>query len=127
MTAGGTVANLTALWAARECRGITKVVTSDRAHNSIKKAADILRLEHIVVKSNPKTHIMEASALHDVDLSDAVIVLTAGTVAVGAIDDLLCITKTYGSHAEGECGTRTKAAWIHVDGTMIALLCCLCE
>ena len=122
MTAGGTVANITALWAARECRGVKKVLVSDRAHNSIKKAADLLKLEHIVVKSNPKTHRMEASAFEGIDLKDAIIVLTAGTVQVGAIDDL-SIAKKYGSGLAGK--VQEKAAWVHVDGKGLPLLSCL--
>ncbi|NDD78216.1 MAG: aspartate aminotransferase family protein, partial [Betaproteobacteria bacterium] len=39
MTPGSTVANLTALWSARECAGITEVIASEGAHLSIAKAA----------------------------------------------------------------------------------------
>lgn len=37
MTPGSSVANLTALWAARECAGIKEVVASEAAHLSIKR------------------------------------------------------------------------------------------
>jgi L-2,4-diaminobutyrate decarboxylase len=42
---GATVANLTALWAARALRGVRRVITSNRAHLSVRKAAHILGLE----------------------------------------------------------------------------------
>ena len=45
MTPGSTLANLTALWAARDSAGVTEVVASDAAHLSIVKAAKILGLK----------------------------------------------------------------------------------
>ena len=42
MTPGSTMANLTALWSARECAGVAEVVTSGNAHLSIAKAAHLL-------------------------------------------------------------------------------------
>jgi glutamate/tyrosine decarboxylase-like PLP-dependent enzyme len=42
MTPGSTMANLTALWSARECAGVAEVVTSGNAHLSIEKAAHLL-------------------------------------------------------------------------------------
>ena len=44
MTAGSSLANLTALWSSRECAGVTEVVASEAAHLSIQKAAHILGL-----------------------------------------------------------------------------------
>lgn len=43
VTAGSTLSNLTALWAARECAGIAEVVAQD-AHPPIRKAAHLLGL-----------------------------------------------------------------------------------
>ncbi len=94
---GSTVANLTALWAAREVAGVRRVVASAHAHLSVRKAAAILGLayEHADVDA---THRLDPHALPD--LADAAIVLTAGTTATGAIDPL---------DAGG------GAAWRHVD------------
>ena len=44
MTPGSTVANLPALWAARDLKGIKRVVASDASHISIAKAAHLLGL-----------------------------------------------------------------------------------
>lgn len=94
---GATISNFTALWAAREVAGISRVICSDRAHLSIKKSADILGLKFEAVASD-EAHRLPLAPLKD--CSDAAVVLTAGTVGVGAIDPL---------------GQSTEAGWVHVD------------
>lgn len=98
MTAGSTLANLTALWAAREVKGVKRVIAADGAHLSAGKAAHILGLDFMKVGTDA-AGAMDPAALPD-DLSDTALVLTAGTTSVGAIDPLTL------------CG---KAAWTHVD------------
>ncbi len=95
---GSTLANLTALWAARDLTGARRVVCSVAAHLSIAKAARVLGLELVEVPVDDHQRLRE-DLLPD-DVSDAVVVLTAGTVATGAVDPL--------SAARG-------AAWRHVD------------
>lgn len=97
MVPGSTLANLTALWAAREVAGITRVVTSDQAHLSVSKAAHILGLSCSKVRTDRSGRI-DHSALGD--LGSACLVLTAGTTSTGAVDQLL---------------PRPDAAWVHVD------------
>lgn len=97
MVAGSTLANLTALWAAREVRGVTEVVASEAAHLSVRKAAALLGLRFRAVPVDGRQRL-QAQALGDV--RNAALVLTAGTTASGAIDPLAC----------GE-----EAAWVHVD------------
>lgn len=98
MTPGSTIANLTALWAARELRSIRSVIASDAAHLSIQKAAHLLNLELRTLPADDEGRLT-ASAL-DGDLSASALVLTAGTTSAGAIDDL---------------ALAGKAAWTHVD------------
>ena len=98
MTAGSSVANLTALWAARELRGIKTVVASSASHLSIRKAAQILGLQYVEAGVDHR-HRLDPKTLPRT-LSDACLVLTAGTTSVGAVDLL-----------DG-CGI---AAWTHVD------------
>ena len=98
MTPGSSVANLTALWAARDLRGVRKVVASSASHLSIRKAARILGLAFVEVGVDQE-HCLDRATLPG-DLSDACLVLTAGTTMVGAVDPLEC------------CG---RAAWTHVD------------
>ena len=96
MTPGSTVSNLTALWAAREVAGARRVVTSDAAHNSVRKAAHILGLDFESVPTRGGR--LDPNELGD--LSEAALVLTAGTTSTGVIDPL---------HLAG------AAAWTHVD------------
>lgn len=98
MTPGSTVANLTALWAARDCAGVTEVVTSDAAHLSVAKAAHLLGLRLIKVPVH-KNGAMVADEV-PTDLSKSALVLTAGTTSTGAIDPLQL---------------AGRAAWTHVD------------
>lgn len=95
---GSTVANLTALWAARELTGARRVICSTAAHLSIRKAAGLLGLQFVEVPVDAAQRL-RADLLDD-DLSDAIVVLVAGTVSAGAVDPL-----------DAGCG----AAWRHVD------------
>lgn len=95
---GSTVANLTALWAARELTGARRVVASAAAHVSIAKAAGILGLDLVQVPVDDRQRLRD-DLLPD-DLSNAALVLTAGTVATGALDVL---------------DAGHGAAWRHVD------------
>jgi L-2,4-diaminobutyrate decarboxylase len=89
MTPGSTVANLTAIWAARE-RGCRAVVSGAGAHLSIRKAAHLLGMEHRVID--------DWSAAGD--LTSAVAVITAGTTSSGEIESL---------------DAARNARWRHVD------------
>lgn len=100
---GATVGNLTALWAARELAGVRRVVASERAHLSIRKAADILGLRFEAVAAD-SDHRLPARSLTGLD--DAALVLTAGTVATGAVDPL----------------ARFDAPWVHVDAAWAGAL-----
>ena len=98
MTPGSTIANLTALWSARECAGIAEVIASEGAHLSIAKAAHLLGLKFLSVPIDANGS-MDAAQL-PTNLSKAALVLTAGATSTGAIDPF---------------GLAGKAAWTHVD------------
>lgn len=89
MTPGSTLANITALWAAREA-GAHTVVASSNAHLSIAKGAHLLGMQHRVVES-----WTDAGGL-----AGCVAVITAGTTSTGEIEPL---------DAAGQ------ARWRHVD------------
>ena len=92
MTGGSTLSNLTALWAAREA-GARRVVASAEAHLSVPKAAHLLGMPFEAV------HVDAVGAMVDPgDMSDAGLVLTAGTTGRGAVDPL-----------------HLRGAWTHVD------------
>ncbi|HZF79163.1 MAG TPA: pyridoxal-dependent decarboxylase, partial [Rubrivivax sp.] len=103
LTPGSTLANLTALWAARECAGVKEVLASQSAHLSVQKAAHLLGLRF---RSLPVDDVgaLRVDALGSVggssDLSRSVLVLTAGTTSTGAVDPL---------------SLAGRAAWTHVD------------
>lgn len=102
MCAGSTIANLAALWCARE-HGATRVIASADAHLSVPKAAHILGLPFAAVQVDGFGR-MDHSQLPD--LKDAAIVLTAGTTGRGSVDNL----------EDGIARARTDgAAWIHTD------------
>ncbi|MDH3683526.1 MAG: pyridoxal-dependent decarboxylase [Acidimicrobiia bacterium] len=77
LTPGSTIANLTALWAARQA-GATEIVASTSAHVSVRKAAHLLALPFRAIDDwgDPG------------DLGPAAAVLTAGTTATGEIEPL---------------------------------------
>ena len=120
MVPGSTVANLTALWAARELTGATTVVASSDSHLSIRKAASILGLGYRAVDvtadtsdqaSRPSARAMSYDDLDrcftatsdPLDPTRTVVVLTAGTTGIGAIDAL------------SVDDMATRPAWVHVD------------
>jgi L-2,4-diaminobutyrate decarboxylase len=98
MTPGSTLANLTALWSARECAGVNEVLASESAHLSVEKAAHILGLRFRTLPCDSRSALI-ADSLPD-DLSRTALVLTAGTTSTGAVDPL---------------GLVGRAAWTHVD------------
>lgn len=97
MCSGSTIANLTALWAARDVKGIEKIIASKAAHISIEKAAKILGLPYEQISTNIYGQI-DTDKIGDI--SNACLVLTAGTTATGAIDPL---------------ALTGKAKWTHID------------
>lgn len=94
---GSSVATLTALWAARELRGVRTVVASELAHLSVRKAAALLGLELVELPARREDHRMLVKRL---DTAKSAVVLSAGTVASGAVDPL---------------DAFPDAAWRHVD------------
>src|SRR5210317_413525 len=97
MCSGSTVANLTALWAARDVGKVTKIVASEDAHLSIQKSAQILGLPFECIKTDESGRI-DRSSLGD--MTDAALVLTAGTTAAGTIDPLDLVGHAGWSHID---------------------------
>lgn len=98
MVPGSTIANLTALWAARECAGVKEVVYGESAHLSVGKAAHILGLAARPLPCGPSGALVPEAVPED--LRHTALVLTAGTTSTGSVDDLSL------------CG---RAAWTHID------------
>lgn len=87
MCSGSTLANLTALWAARDAKDIKKVVASANAHLSIQKSAQILGLSFEAIPVNQKGQL-DPNKLNK--LTDACLVITAGTQRLEKLTRLNC-------------------------------------
>ncbi|HEX8241594.1 MAG TPA: aminotransferase class V-fold PLP-dependent enzyme [Allosphingosinicella sp.] len=128
LTSGGSMANLTAIVAAREARdeeGGGAVYLSSTAHHCIEKALRIAgrRTAPLRLVPTDERHRMRADRLEELlvkDRADGVrpwlIVASAGTVDAGAVDPLADIA--------GLC--ERYGAWFHVDGAYGGLFM-LCE
>jgi len=88
LTPGSTVANLTALWAAREA-GATEVIASASSHLSVRKSAHILGLPYREVAWDSPGDVSQSAA-----------VITAGATSTGEIEAL---------------DAAPAAAWRHID------------
>lgn len=98
MCSGSTLANLTALWCARES-GAKRVISSADAHISIAKSAHILGLPYTEVPVDQAGRL-DGTLLGNA--KDAALVLTAGTTGRGAIDSLKPVQTVW---------THVDAAW----------------
>jgi len=101
MCSGSTLANLTAIWAARDGKDVQRVVASQAAHLSVQKAARMLRLP---IREVPATRYGQLDVSQLGDVSDACLVLTAGTTATGEVDPLELIGQARWTHVDAAWG-----------------------
>lgn len=85
ITSGGTEANIAALYLAREA-GYGIVYATAAAHDSVRKAAKVLRMEYVEVPM--KDYRMDPDALRKAmsEKGKGVVVATVGTTGVGTVD-----------------------------------------
>lgn len=88
MVSGGTEANITALWIARNSTGKKEVVFSRSAHFSFLKACDILGMKPVSVPLTDEYVIDIDKASRMVGPDTAAIVGIAGTTELGMIDPI---------------------------------------
>jgi len=112
MCSGSTIANLTALWTARDTRGIEKIIASEAAHISVAKASRILGLPYEQVATNPEGQI-DTDKIGDV--SNACLVLTAGTTATGVIDPLTMAGQAKWTHVDAAWAGPLRLSSTHAD------------
>ena len=112
MCSGSTVANLTALWAARDAKKIDRIVASKAAHISIEKAAKILGLPYEQISTNSQGQI-DRNKLGDI--SKACLVLTAGTTATGVIDSLALVGQAKWTHVDAAWAGPLRLSPAHGD------------
>lgn len=111
MCSGSTIANLTALWAARDVKGIKKIIASKAAHVCVEKAAKILGLAYEQVATSADGQIDSAKIG---DVSNACLVLTAGTTATGVIDPLVLAGQATWTHVDAAWAGPLRISPAHV-------------
>ncbi|MDP6967892.1 MAG: pyridoxal-dependent decarboxylase [Gammaproteobacteria bacterium] len=112
MCSGSTLANLTALWAARDSKQVDKIIASTAAHISIAKAARILGLPYKQIATNPDGQI-DCAQLGNI--SNACLVLTAGTTATGVIDSLALAGQAKWTHIDAAWAGPLRLSAKHAD------------
>ena len=89
LTSSGTIANLEALWVARELAPGTAVVHSEAAHYTHGRMCQVLGVESRAVRALPDGRInLDAVAAEVARGGVGTVVLTPGTTGLGAIDDI---------------------------------------
>lgn len=101
---GGTEANLTALWIARNLTGRKEVIVGKNAHFSIRKACDILRMVPHEVPVDDSLVMDVHEVEHRMGKDTAAVVATAGTTEFGVVDPVQKLAAL--------CDGKT---WFHVD------------
>jgi glutamate/tyrosine decarboxylase-like PLP-dependent enzyme len=92
LTSSGTIANLEALWVARELHPGKAIASSASAHYTHQRMCGVLGVEHVAIPTNPNGR-MSIDALTSVVESGRIgtVVATLGTTSLGAVDDLPAI------------------------------------
>lgn len=107
LTSSGTIANLEALWVARELAPGRAVVHSEAAHYTHGRMCQVLGVESRAVPARPDGRIdLEAVAAEVGRGGVGTVVLTPGTTGLGAVDDIEAALELKERH-----GVR-----LHVDG-----------
>jgi glutamate/tyrosine decarboxylase-like PLP-dependent enzyme len=118
LVSGGSMANLSALAAARAVKGCGPVYATEETHFSVRKAARLLGMGPVRLIGVDAALRMDPAALaraieHDraAGLAPAVVVASAGTAGTGVIDPLAEIARIAHAHD----------LWLHADGAYGAL------
>ncbi len=89
LTSSGTIANLEALWVARELAPGTAVVHSEAAHYTHGRMCQVLGVESRAVHAHPDGRIDLDAVEAELRCGDVgCVVLTPGTTGLGAVDDV---------------------------------------
>ncbi len=112
---GGTIANLTAMWAARDGSGATRIVASESSSSSIKKVSRVLGMPLVLIDSDPDERLsldafVDFARRDPEGMARTAIVLNAGTQNTGAIDPLRDAMKSVEN-------IGMEPAWWHVDAS----------
>jgi glutamate/tyrosine decarboxylase-like PLP-dependent enzyme len=122
LTSSGTIANLEALWVARQLHPGMAVAYGEDAHYTHARMCEVLGVEHVPVPADAAGR-MDLDALEELLRGGRVgtVVLTAGTTGTGAvdpIDDALALRERYGCRLHVDAaygGFFTLLAWDDAD------------
>jgi glutamate/tyrosine decarboxylase-like PLP-dependent enzyme len=89
LTSGGTVANMEALWVARETHPQMAVAFSEQAHYTHKRMGEVLRMKTVAIPTHPDGRI-RLDLLEEAVQSGEIgtVVMTAGSTGLGAVDPI---------------------------------------
>ena len=95
IVSGGTEANITALWAAREIAGVAQpeVVVPETAHFSFEKAARMLGLKLVKAGVGEDNTVMARDVERKLSRRTVAIVGIAGNTEYGAVDDIASLAE----------------------------------
>ncbi len=106
LTGGGTLANLEALWLARELGGgRRRVLASREAHYTHARMSAVLGMDFLPIEVDRNGRMDPAALARKLDEDVACVVATLGTTAQGAVDPLAEILPL----------ARQVGAWVHGD------------
>ena len=118
LTSGGTVANLEALWVARQNQPTTKVLASAQSHYTHQRMSEVLGMEFGAIGADEHGRmdlgqLEQALKILAAAGRTATIVATMGTTGMGAVDplhDILELAGVYGArvHADAAYGGYFK-------------------
>jgi glutamate/tyrosine decarboxylase-like PLP-dependent enzyme len=110
LTGGGTVANLEALWVARELHPEQGIAVSEDAHYTHGRMSDVLELNVTTIPTDARGR-MDLDALDEALQNEAIgtVVLTAATTGLGSVDPIadalhLCETHDARVHVDAAYG-----------------------
>lgn len=107
LTAGGTIANLEALWVARETHPERGIAFSENAHYTHGRMCGVLGVETHTLATDLQGRIELSALRHVLDTGDVgTVVVTAGTTGLGTVDPVV--------KAIDMC--RDAGVRVHVDG-----------
>ncbi|MEM7217657.1 MAG: aminotransferase class V-fold PLP-dependent enzyme [Pseudomonadota bacterium] len=101
LAAGGTMANLEALWVARERHGAAPLLASAHSHYTHCRLAALLRVEHCSIPTDARVRMdLEATEAALREHGPTTLVATLGTTGYGTVDplaDLVSLARQYGA------------------------------
>jgi len=95
---GGTEANITALWIARNLTGKREVIFGETAHFSFGKAVDLLNLDPVLVGLDDDFKIDIAEVENRISDDTLAVVGVAGTTELGVVDPIEELASIAGEH-----------------------------